>query len=81
MDTKKIFKQNHDSIIDSMTSKQYFNYYHNFFNGDLDYKSMAWLIFHSTRSKKIRALCLIQIEYYDSISLTSGFDLKTDKAV
>lgn len=75
----KQFKSNHDAIIDSMTTDQYFNWHSNFFQGDLDYKSQAWSIFHSTRSKKIRALCMIQIEYYDSQFGTTGFETLNSK--
>lgn len=70
------FKKNHDAIIEAMTHQQYFNWHNNFFNGELDYKHRAWSIFHSTRSKKIRVLCLKQIEYYDSVFGTEGFQLK-----
>lgn len=71
-------KTNHESIINSLNSKQYFKWHNNFFQGDLDYKSQAFGIFHSTRSKKVRALCLVQIEYYDSIFGTTGFQLKNE---
>jgi hypothetical protein len=75
------FKQNHDAIYNSLNSKQYFKWHNEYFHGELDYKSMAFEIFHSTRSKKVRALCMIQIKYYDSVFGTSGFGLKSEKAV
>ena len=75
------FKFNHDSIYNSLNSKQYLKWHNEYFHGELDYKSMAWGIFHSTRSKKVRALCMIQIKYYDQVFDTSGFDLKSEKAV
>lgn len=50
------FKKQHDAIIDALNSKQYFKWHNNFFKGNLDYKSQAWSIFHSTRSKKSSGL-------------------------
>lgn len=70
------FKSNHDAIYQSLNSKQYFKWHNDFFQGELDYKSTAFGIFHSTRSKKVRSLCMIQINYYDSVFGTSGFELK-----
>jgi hypothetical protein len=70
------FKKQHEAIINSLNNRQYFKWHYEFFKGNLDYKSQAWSIFHSTRSKKIRAFCLVQIEYYDQCFGTSGFDLK-----
>jgi hypothetical protein len=68
------FKKQHDAIVNTMTTKQYFKWHNNFFKGELDYKSMAWSIYLSTRSKKIQALCMTQIEFYDQCFGTKGLE-------
>lgn len=72
-DIRARLKLQHDVIIDALNTKQYFKWHRHYFNGDLDYKSQAWSIFHSTTSSKIRVLCLMQIEYYDKCFGTTGF--------
>ena len=62
-------KQNHDNIINAMTSQQYFKWHNDFFNGNLDYKSQAVLIWQSTKSLKVRSLCKVAINYYDTLEL------------
>lgn len=68
-------KIRHDRIINALSTKQYFKWYNSIDQINLDYKWQAWSIFHSTRSKKIRALCMEQIDYYDAVFGTSGFNL------
>lgn len=65
MKHQKQLKQNHDAIIEAMNTKQYFNWHNSCEGIDLDYKWQALSIMKSTKSKKIQALCLAQIQFYD----------------
>lgn len=60
-------KQNHDKIISTLSTKQYFNWHSNYFNGDLDYKVQAMSIKKSTKSKKIQSLCDTAINFYSEV--------------
>lgn len=68
----KTLSKQHSDIINAMTTKQYFKWHHNYFKGDLDYKSQALSILKSTRSKKLGVLCLGQIHYYNTCFGTVG---------
>lgn len=67
MQLRDRLKKQHDAIIDAMSTAQYFRWHRDFFKGSLDYKARAQTIFWSTKSRKIRKLCVVQIEYYDQV--------------
>ena len=63
----KQLKFNHDSIIEKLTSKQYFQWQSKYFKGDLDFKALAVSILKVSKSKRVKQLVDIQVKLYDSM--------------
>lgn len=54
--TKTKTKIAYDRLIDAMHHTQYFKWHNNYFDGNLNYKSLALSIKKSTKSKKLHLL-------------------------